>query len=154
MQGHTARKRHLRNEKQLGMAGMKGTYGKNRRLGQAGWRGKQRGADHKGLWHCTQGPGIEEIVQDQISGGPTSRNQSKPANTHSLLKLTALNQRLSFSADRTQLFNRRNRFGRTEQGTVRRVPFGYYKLGAKSHQKYIFALDEAAGGIIPLSAKS
>lgn len=33
MQGHTARKRHLRDEKQLGMAGMKGTYGKNRRLG-------------------------------------------------------------------------------------------------------------------------
>ena len=31
--GHTARKRHLRDEKQLGMAGMKGTYGKNRRLG-------------------------------------------------------------------------------------------------------------------------
>ena len=66
----------------------------------------------------------------------------------------ALNERLSFSADRTQLLNRRNRFGRTEQGAVRTVPFGYYKLGDKSHQKCIFALDEAAGGIIPLSAKS
>lgn len=33
--------------------------------------GKQSAAGHKGLCAVLRGPGIEEIVQDQISGGPT-----------------------------------------------------------------------------------
>lgn len=80
---------------------------------------------------------MEETVQDQISGGPTSRNQSKQVNTP-LLNFRAPDKRLSILVSRPKFLKGRNFFGWTEKGAVRRILFGYYKLGDKSYQRLYF----------------